>query len=206
LGGASTALISAAKIEAIEFTINAASTLRRNVGAYGLMADGPFGATNEILLCARFAEGDSRILQQTLVRDLLRAHRTPAAIARLVAQYILGCARRVLGVGSTLHDVSLTRMWLLLKLLWFLRTATRASQRASTQPRTRGGTRDGTAAKSALSRAWLRAGDLVYDLAKAYAHELITHAVLTHFGPSANLERFALAAVSETRCELCQQY
>ena len=32
-----------------------------------------FGTTNEILLCARFAEGDSRILQQMLVRDLVRA-------------------------------------------------------------------------------------------------------------------------------------
>ena len=62
------------RIEAVEFAINAVHLLRRNVGSYGLMSNSPFGSTNEILLCCRFAEGDSRVLQQMLVRDLLHRY------------------------------------------------------------------------------------------------------------------------------------
>ena len=110
-------------------------------------------------------------------------------------EYGIGCSRRRLGFGDALLDVKLTRMFLLLRLLLFLRRATRSSAAAG-----------GKAAPNALTHAWLRAGDLVYDLAKAYAHELICSSVLANFGPSSNLQRFALAAVSENRCEMCQQY
>ena len=63
---------------------------------------------------------------------------------------------------------------------------------------------DKLAERSALVRAWLCAGDLVYDLAKVYAHELICESVLHEFGPSSNAERFSLIAVND--CEMCHQY
>jgi acyl-CoA oxidase len=187
-------LIAAAKIEAVEFTINAVHLLRRNVGAYGLMADGPFGATNEILLCARFAEGDSRILQQMIVRDLIRKYRSPRALAGLVAEHALARLQRCLGRRDTLLDIQLMRQSLLLRLLWFLRRSVQSAPRSAA----------GKPAANAQLRAWLQAADLVYDLAKIYAHELIVTSVVQHFGVSGNAERFSLMAVND--CEMCHQY
>ena len=180
LDRASVTLIAAAKIEAVEFCINAVHLLRRNVGAYGLLADGPFGATNEILLCARFAEGDSRILQQMMVRELIRQYRTPAALAALLGRYWLGRAARLFGRGDAIQNIKLARMSLLLRLLWFLRRSVRFA--------------DGKQAANANVRAWLSSGDLVYDLAKLYAHELICESVVGNFGRSSNSERFSLSA------------
>ena len=58
------------------------------VGSFSLLASSPFGSNNDILLCCRFAEGDSRVLQQMLCRDLVRAHREPTAVARLVGRVL----------------------------------------------------------------------------------------------------------------------
>jgi len=221
-------LIAAAKIEAVEFTINAVHLLRRNVGAYGLMADGPFGATNEILLCARFAEGDSRILQQMIVRDLLRKYRSPRALAGLVAAHAFGRLQRCCGRRDTLRDVRLMRQSLLLRLMWFLRRSVQSAPRPAghvtraalarprcaaallpcalllCSPRCSPLQADGKPAANAQLRAWLQAADLVYDLAKIYAHELICASVVRAYGVSAHAERFSMMAVND--CEMCHQY
>jgi len=183
-------LIAAAKIEAVEFCINALHLLRRNVGAYGLMQSGPFGSTNEILLCCRFAEGDSRILQQMLVRDLLRTYQAPKAVVSLIWQCSYDSIAQLMGRKSTMHKMKLSKSRLLLRLMWFLRRAIAGH-----------GAKKGT---NPQVQAWLAAGDLVYDLAKMHAQELICAAVVESFGDSSNSERFAIMSLND--CEMCHQY
>merc|ERR1712232_759789 len=79
-------MIAAAKVEAVEFSIHSLGLLRRDVGSFSLMASSPFGSSNDVLLCCRFAEGDSRVLQQMLTRDLVRVHVTISSLLQLISQ------------------------------------------------------------------------------------------------------------------------
>lgn len=185
-------LIAAAKVEAVEFAINAVGLLRRNVGSFSLMQESPFGASNDVLLCCRFAEGDSRVLQQSLTRDLIRTYSRPRNLASLV----LATARTWLsghGVGQGLTGHGTDRLRYLrdtqlLRLLWRLRRDAR-----------RGG---GT--ERAQTDAWLDAGDLVYDVAKAHAQYLVHDTVQTHFGRTFETEYFS--DMSTRDCPTCAAY
>lgn len=63
--------IGVCKIKCIEVAIARVHALRQEVGSYGLMHDTGFELVDMLLTC-KFAEGDSRILQQKLARDRLR--------------------------------------------------------------------------------------------------------------------------------------
>lgn len=183
------ALIAAAKIEAVEFAINAVHLLRRNVGSYGLMKDSPFGSTNEILLCCRFAEGDSRVLQQMLVRDLLHRYKSPRAAAGLMIKAVGRSALLKLGFTTPDRVMSSNKDWLLLRLLRKMAGVSRADR----------------------VDAWLEAGDLVYDLAKCHAHELIFESVsqmsrLHGQGGMERAEQFKLSILGMQSCDMCHQY
>jgi len=65
--------IACAKIEAVQFAIDATHELKERVGSLTLLSHGPFGSKNDILYVFRFAEGDSAILQQKMVRDSLKS-------------------------------------------------------------------------------------------------------------------------------------
>jgi acyl-CoA oxidase len=97
--------IAAAKCELVEFATTTGLRLRQLVGAYGLAAGSQFGIM-DIFLCMRFAEGDTRVLQQKLARDLLRALRGPR-IAALAASV----ATRTVASHAGLLDAPAT-MWL----------------------------------------------------------------------------------------------
>merc|ERR1712203_126099 len=153
------------------------------------MADSPFGSANDILLCCRFAEGDSRVLQQMLVRDLLRAHRRPRAMIGLASRVVwawLSGAMRSPAKLSYLRDQHL------LRLMWVLRRHMREA-RSSGVPKS-----------TAKTDAWLRAGDLVYDVAKAHAQHLIYSTVTEHFGRSADTEVFC--GISASDCQFCNAF
>ena len=64
--------ISVCKIRCIDAAIEATHALRKEVGSFALMHGSGFELA-DMLLCCKFAEGDSRILQQKLARDRLRA-------------------------------------------------------------------------------------------------------------------------------------
>jgi len=63
--------ISVCKIRAIAVSIERAHKLRLEVGSYALMHKTGFELM-DMLLCCKFAEGDSRILQMKLMRDRLK--------------------------------------------------------------------------------------------------------------------------------------
>lgn len=180
-------LIAAAKVEAVEFAINSLGLLRRNVGSFGLMAVSPFGPDNDILLCCRFAEGDSRVLQQMITRDLIRAHSGAVAMATLVWRVLKAWLS---GAWRTEDRLRYSRDLQLLKLLWLLKQHTRRS----------------TCEKKSQAQtdAWLHAGELVYNVAKAHAQLLIHSTVEKNFGRSVDTDHFL--AMSTHDCEVCQAY
>jgi acyl-CoA oxidase len=63
--------ISVAKIRNIAVATDMQHRLEQEVGSYALMADSGF-IYKDMLLCCKFAEGDSRILLQKVARDELR--------------------------------------------------------------------------------------------------------------------------------------
>eukprot|EP00286_Rhodomonas_abbreviata_P012625 CAMPEP_0181322656 /NCGR_PEP_ID=MMETSP1101-20121128/19345_1 /TAXON_ID=46948 /ORGANISM="Rhodomonas abbreviata, Strain Caron Lab Isolate" /LENGTH=539 /DNA_ID=CAMNT_0023430585 /DNA_START=37 /DNA_END=1656 /DNA_ORIENTATION=- len=63
--------IAVAKVKAVEESIEISHRLQNEVGSYALMAGTGF-EQKDFLTCCKFAEGDSRILMQKMVRDRLR--------------------------------------------------------------------------------------------------------------------------------------
>jgi len=63
--------IAVCKIKCIESAVERVHVLRQEVGSYALMHSTGFELC-DMLLCCKFAEGDSRILQQKLARDRLK--------------------------------------------------------------------------------------------------------------------------------------
>jgi len=74
--------IAVCKIRCIDVAIQRVHALRQEVGSYALMHATGFELV-DMLLCCKFAEGDSRILQQKLARDRLRALQKGGAAAAL---------------------------------------------------------------------------------------------------------------------------
>jgi acyl-CoA oxidase len=174
--------IAAAKVESVEFAIKSLALLRRDVGSFSLMASSPFGSNNDVLLCCRFAEGDSRVLQQMLTRDLVRAHSKPAALAGLVWRVLKAW---VSGAPHSTRKLSYLRDQQLLHLLWVLRKEVRQSSRP------------GQSKTQAETDAWLQAGDLVYDVAKTHAQQLIHSTVEEEFGRSEETDQFLDVSLSD---------
>jgi acyl-CoA oxidase len=77
--------IAAAKILAVEDAIDLTHRLRQETGSYALMAHTGF-EHSDFLICCKFAEGDSRILELKLARDRVKTRneneREPERIAR----------------------------------------------------------------------------------------------------------------------------
>lgn len=72
--------IACAKVLCIEFAIRSVTALKERVGSFSLLQHGPFGAKNDLLYVFRFAEGDSGVLCQKMVRDALRTVQSPLAL------------------------------------------------------------------------------------------------------------------------------
>ena len=100
--------ISVAKIKCIEVAVERTHALRLEVGSYALMHDTGFELV-DMLLCCKFAEGDSRILQQKLTRDRLLALKAQGTAGALVACVGAGEtaveARAALSLARTLGAV-----------------------------------------------------------------------------------------------------
>jgi len=82
--------IAIAKIKCIDVAIQRCHALRQEVGSYALMHATGFELV-DMLLCCKFAEGDSRILQQKLARDRLK---------QLKKQGLASAAASVLGMSA----------------------------------------------------------------------------------------------------------
>jgi len=77
--------IAVAKISAVENSIELAFKLKKEVGSYSLMGGTGFDSGSDFLFCCSFAEGDSRILQNKLARDALRAFSLIKSISQVPA-------------------------------------------------------------------------------------------------------------------------
>jgi acyl-CoA oxidase len=77
--------VSVAKIRGVAVALRCCRLLQEELGSQALMAgDGHCGFVHaDILLCAKFAEGDSRMLMQKLARDHLKAFQARGARAVL---------------------------------------------------------------------------------------------------------------------------
>ena len=62
--------IAVAKVKCIELSISLCHALKQEVGSFALMAGTGFEQM-DFLQCCKFAEGDSRILMQKMVRDIM---------------------------------------------------------------------------------------------------------------------------------------
>lgn len=71
------------KIRAISVSIERAHKLRLEVGSYALMHGTGFELM-DMLLCCKFAEGDSRILQMKLMRDRLKKVKKGGPVGELL--------------------------------------------------------------------------------------------------------------------------
>ncbi|OLQ03591.1 Acyl-coenzyme A oxidase-like protein [Symbiodinium microadriaticum] len=181
--------IAAAKVEAVDFAIKSLALLRRDVGSFGLMASSPFGSNSDILLCCRFAEGDSRVLQQMVTRDLVRAHSKLSAVLRLFYRVLKAWLSGALHGSAKLRYLRDQRLLQLLCVLgkqhWNIR-------------------RQGVSKAQAESDAWLQAGELVYDVAKTHAQQLIHSTVEERCGRSVETDRFMDMCISD--CEARHVY
>jgi len=74
--------IAVCKIRCIDVAVERVHVLRQEVGSYALMHGTGFELA-DMLLCCKFAEGDSRILQQKLTRDRLKSLQKGGAAAVL---------------------------------------------------------------------------------------------------------------------------
>lgn len=83
--------IGVCKIKCIEVAITRVHALRLEVGSYALMHDTGFELVDMLLTC-KFAEGDSRILQQKLARDRLK---------RLQRGGLTGAVADIIGASSS---------------------------------------------------------------------------------------------------------
>ena len=75
--------ISVAKIRGVEVALRCCRQLQEELGSQALMAgEGHCGFVHaDIILCAKFAEGDSRMLMQKLARDHLKQFQARGALA-----------------------------------------------------------------------------------------------------------------------------
>jgi len=87
--------IAVAKIKCIDVAIQRCHVLRQEVGSYALMHATGFELI-DMLLCCKFAEGDSRILQQKLARDRLK---------QLQKQGMAGAVSSLLSLSSDSSEV-----------------------------------------------------------------------------------------------------
>jgi len=145
------------------------------------------------LFCCRFAEGDSRVLQQMLTRDLIKRHSSYSQLAALVVSTLRDNIACTVGIASPTKRMLLLRNKLLLRLLRFLHLQTRRNMKEGKMSK-----------RDARLRAWLDAGDAIYDLAKVHAQALIHAQIVKRYGTTTDSERFA--SIANSACEVCQQY
>jgi len=98
--------IAVCKIKCIDVAVDRVHKLRLEVGSYALMHDTGFELV-DMFLCCKFAEGDSRILQQKLMRDRLVALKrrgVPGALLDCLtspeARQALQLAQKLSGAGK----------------------------------------------------------------------------------------------------------
>jgi len=96
--------ISVSKIRAISTAIERAHALRLEVGSYALMHDTGFELM-DMLLCCKFAEGDSRILQMKLARDRLKRIQREG-LAKTAIQFLQPARKEVLAAGNLAWKLS----------------------------------------------------------------------------------------------------
>eukprot|EP01062_Namystynia_karyoxenos_P069835 TRINITY_DN65275_c0_g1_i1.p1 TRINITY_DN65275_c0_g1~~TRINITY_DN65275_c0_g1_i1.p1 ORF type:complete len:552 (+),score=180.23 TRINITY_DN65275_c0_g1_i1:127-1656(+) len=91
--------IAAAKVKAVEVSIDLCFRLKQEVGSYALMGGTGFEQM-DFLQCCKFAEGDSRILMQKMARDRMRTFgKTPDKVVGREAELCQALAKATTAPG-----------------------------------------------------------------------------------------------------------
>ena len=80
------------------------------LGSYSLQAEYTYGG-GDIFLCAKFAEGDSRILQQKMIRDLVFSRSALSIVFELLISLPFAM------LGFTRSSMAFSRNW---RLMWLM--------------------------------------------------------------------------------------
>ena len=169
-------MIAAAKSEAVDFATTWLSRIRCKVGSYSLMKESPFGTSSDILYCMRFAEGDTHILQQSLVREVIKEKTTPFGFVSLLLQVFKGFLIRHTGMMSPAGQLAHKMNVSILSLLIYMKLNSRRLGRVG---------------------AWYAAGERVYSVAKLVSLNLIYKTVVQRYGHSAETAQFARVSVRD---------
>eukprot|EP01060_Flectonema_neradi_P017304 TRINITY_DN24205_c0_g1_i1.p1 TRINITY_DN24205_c0_g1~~TRINITY_DN24205_c0_g1_i1.p1 ORF type:complete len:521 (+),score=108.36 TRINITY_DN24205_c0_g1_i1:73-1635(+) len=169
-------LIAAAKAEAVDFATTWLSKVRCKVGSYSLMKESPFGTSSDILYCMRFAEGDTHILQQSLVREVIKEKTTPFGFVSLLLQVFKGFLISYTGMMSPAAKLTYKMNLAILSLLVYMKMNTRRLGRIG---------------------AWYAAGERVYNVAKLVSLNMIYSTVVSKYGHSAETAQFARVSLRD---------
>ncbi|KAK3258837.1 hypothetical protein CYMTET_32136 [Cymbomonas tetramitiformis] len=105
--------IAVAKVKAIEVATNMSFRLSQEVGSYALMGSTGF-EHQAMLLCCKFAEGDSRILLQKMARDRLKDFQNQSWFSMLADMFDADSRRELLlcaSLGRALTSGPAVEVW-----------------------------------------------------------------------------------------------
>eukprot|EP01059_Diplonema_ambulator_P032988 TRINITY_DN6715_c0_g2_i1.p1 TRINITY_DN6715_c0_g2~~TRINITY_DN6715_c0_g2_i1.p1 ORF type:complete len:541 (+),score=113.13 TRINITY_DN6715_c0_g2_i1:72-1625(+) len=166
--------INAMKVEGVDHATLSLNKLRCKVGSYSLSADSPFGSTNDILYCMRFAEGDAHVLQQTLTRESIKPRMTPFGLLTLLLE--LSFTTLLFPILPARHRLRHYLNKHTLVLLIFLKVNT---------------------PKYGKLGAWYKSGSLVYNVAKIASLGIIYDMVVSRAGASHDTTVYLKEALKE---------
>eukprot|EP00659_Diplonema_papillatum_P018448 gene18448-28470_t len=162
--------IAAGKCEGVEFATASLERIRRKVGSYSLMAESPFGTGSDIMFAMRFAEGDTHVLQGSIVRDHIKTHGNLPSLVRLSVSVLVGWLLHGTGLLSPAALLRYRAQRSLLGLLLFLKRRSAALGKLG---------------------AWYASGERLYSAARALSLNLIyTTAAKAKLASKADLAAF----------------
>eukprot|EP01130_Rhizamoeba_saxonica_P005386 TRINITY_DN2154_c0_g1_i1.p1 TRINITY_DN2154_c0_g1~~TRINITY_DN2154_c0_g1_i1.p1 ORF type:complete len:587 (-),score=107.44 TRINITY_DN2154_c0_g1_i1:54-1736(-) len=102
--------IACAKIEIVGYCITTIEMLKKKVGSFALFEHSPFGTKPDSLYVYRFAEGDSSVLQQKMVRDELKTFRGTNGLLSLVKSIPMSFIKYPSATGMQLALMQLSKL------------------------------------------------------------------------------------------------
>lgn len=158
-------LIAVAKIHCVGFSCRCSTELRFMTGSYALTND--FFSRGDIYLCGKFAEGDSKILQQKMVRDLLTSQNVAALLFKIIFLFPLYILNLLPVTEKLLFSRNLELIYLYLTFF-------------------------GLSREDMFSR-WYEKCDIVFQCASKHGLYVIYQEILSNYGYSSDLYHFSTA-------------
>jgi len=154
-------LIAVGKVACVGFCIRCKDEMRTLLGSYSLQAEYTYGG-GDIFLCAKFAEGDSRILQQKMIRDLVFSR----SALSIVFELLISIPFAMLGFARS--SMAFSRNW---RLMWLMLNLSFLS-------------------KNKAFNRWYEMLDTTFEAARLHQLLVISSTVYDNFGDVRELDAF----------------